>query len=102
MTTTTIHTWFEQKMTITHNHDVILELHDPREPEVKYPKLIGDLDQLLSGIAFMFNQEITLDQFMSRFRRIPNDKFCYKCEHNMLGFDTCMAMNCKRVPVRQP
>lgn len=69
MTTITTHSYFDQKMTITHNHDVILELHDPHDSKVKLETIECDLSQFLNGLAFMIQGEIDAQKFIGMFHK---------------------------------
>lgn len=69
MTTKSIHSYFDQEMTITHNHDVILELHDPQDKYSKLPIMQCDLSQFLNGLAFMYQGKITAEEFMGYFHK---------------------------------
>lgn len=68
MTTKTIHSYFDQEMEITHNHDVILRLHDPHDSNVKLPVVQCDLSQFLNGLAFMQQGELSAPEFMRYFQ----------------------------------
>jgi hypothetical protein len=106
MTTESIHSYFDQQMIVTHNHDVIFKL---REPGVKYgetlPILTCSLSQLMDGIAFLFLGKINGEDFKRMLTRNPmNASFCYKCGHarisaieHMKSF--CDAPECIRKPI---
>lgn len=102
MSTETTHSYFDQKIHIDSNSDVIFELHDPRDRTKKLPIFKTDLNILLDGFALMFLGDIDSQQFIRRISRQPIKSFCSGCQHYIEEFDDhwpsrCTSLECVKI-----